>query len=86
MTAKKTSPMPKSYNPGEVEDKWYDYWEKNNMFHSTADPSLEPYSIVIPPPNITGMLTLGHVLNNSIQDIFIRYKNYSDISWEMLAT
>jgi valyl-tRNA synthetase len=74
MTAKKTSPMPKSYNPGEVEDKWYDYWEKNNMFHSTADPSLEPYSIVIPPPNITGMLTLGHVLNNSIQDIFIRYK------------
>src|SRR5271156_6340346 len=63
------SEIPKAYEPQSVEDRWYDFWQKQNCF--TADPkSPKPaYSIVIPPPNVTGVLTLGHVLNNTIQDI-----------------
>ncbi|HZW38541.1 MAG TPA: valine--tRNA ligase [Ignavibacteriaceae bacterium] len=66
--------IPKAYNPSEVEDKWYKYWLEQNIFHSEIDNSKEPYTIVIPPPNVTGILTLGHVLNNTIQDIYIRTK------------
>lgn len=68
------SEIPKAYNPGEVEDKWYQFWEENKLFGSKIDSDLEPYTIVIPPPNITGMLTMGHILNNTIQDVYIRYK------------
>ena len=66
------SEIPKAYEPQSVEDKWYDFWLKQNCF--TADPkSAKPaYSIVIPPPNVTGMLHMGHVLNNTIQDILAR--------------
>ena len=67
-----TSQLDKVYNPINIEDKWYQYWMDNNYFHSTPDPDKEPYTIVIPPPNVTGMLTMGHVLNNTIQDILIR--------------
>ncbi len=74
MQPKEFSDIPKAYNPKEVEDKWYQYWEKNNLFHSETDDSKTPYTIVIPPPNITGILHIGHVLNNSLQDIIIRYK------------
>lgn len=66
--------IPKAYNPIEVEDKWYSYWENNNLFHSEIDNDKTPYTIVIPPPNITGSLTMGHILNNTIQDILIRIK------------
>ncbi|OJU51622.1 MAG: valine--tRNA ligase [Bacteroidales bacterium 45-6] len=59
------------YNPSEVEDKWYAYWMKHNLFHSEPD-EREPYTIVIPPPNVTGILHMGHMLNNTIQDILIR--------------
>ena len=59
------------YNPIEVEDKWYEYWLENGFFHSTPD-EREPYSIVIPPPNVTGILHMGHMLNNTIQDILVR--------------
>ncbi|MCM1450522.1 MAG: valine--tRNA ligase [Clostridiales bacterium] len=59
------------YNPAEVEGKWYEYWEKNKLFHSEPD-AREPYTIVIPPPNVTGVLHMGHMLNNTIQDILIR--------------
>ncbi len=59
------------YNPAEVEDKWYSYWMKNDLFKSVPD-SREPYTIVIPPPNVTGVLHMGHMLNNTIQDILIR--------------
>lgn len=59
------------YNPAEVEDKWYEYWMKNNLFHSEPD-SREPFTVVIPPPNVTGVLHMGHMLNNSIQDILVR--------------
>ncbi|MBU2444323.1 MAG: valine--tRNA ligase [Bacteroidetes bacterium] len=64
----------KVYSPNEVEDKWYSYWEENNLFHAEVDHAKEPYTIVIPPPNITGSLTMGHILNNTLQDIFIRWK------------
>ncbi|MCQ2182140.1 MAG: valine--tRNA ligase [Bacteroidales bacterium] len=59
------------YNPSEVEDKWYAYWLNNKFFHSEPD-SREPYTIVIPPPNVTGILHMGHVLNNTLNDVLIR--------------
>ena len=59
------------YNPSEVEDKWYAYWLKNRCFHSEPD-QREPYTIVIPPPNVTGILHMGHVLNNTLNDVLIR--------------
>ena len=64
--------LDKTYRPNLVEDKWYEHWIEQDYF--TADPNSdkEPYTIVIPPPNVTGMLTVGHVLNNTIQDILIR--------------
>ena len=68
------SDIPKTYNPSEVEDKWYDYWLANNLFDSEIDQSKKPYTMVIPPPNVTGSLTMGHILNNAIQDILIRTK------------
>jgi len=74
MSDKKFSEIPKAYDPSEVEDKWYSYWLENNLFRSEVDKSKEPYTIVIPPPNVTGSLTMGHILNNTIQDILIRTK------------
>ena len=65
--------MIKAYEPAEVEAKWYPIWENSNYFHSDPNSGKTPYSIVIPPPNVTGILTLGHVLNNTLQDILIRY-------------
>ena len=65
--------MIKAYEPAEVEAKWYPIWENSNYFHSDPASDKKPYSIVIPPPNVTGILTLGHVLNNTLQDILIRY-------------
>ena len=59
------------YNHQKIEDKWYSYWIKNDYFSSKPD-KREPYTIVIPPPNITGVLHMGHMLNNTIQDILIR--------------
>ena len=63
--------LPAKYNPAEVEDKWYKYWMENKFFRSIPD-EREPYSIVIPPPNVTGVLHMGHMLNNTIQDVLIR--------------
>ncbi|REE82028.1 valyl-tRNA synthetase [Lutibacter oceani] len=59
------------YNPQDIEDKWYNYWMNNNYFYSTPNEK-EPYTIVIPPPNVTGVLHMGHMLNNTIQDVLIR--------------
>ncbi len=59
------------YTPQEIESKWYDYWIDNRLFHSEPD-SREPYTIVIPPPNVTGMLHMGHMLNNTLQDVLVR--------------
>ena len=60
------------YQPQLVEDKWYQYWTERGFFKSTPNPNKEPYSIVIPPPNVTGVLHMGHMLNNTIQDVLIR--------------
>ena len=64
--------LPKTYDPGAVEPKWYAHWEQSGAFRADPNSPKPPYSIVIPPPNITGILTLGHVLNNTIQDILVR--------------
>lgn len=61
-----------NYNPKESEEKWYQYWMENKFFHSEVDKSRTPYCIVIPPPNVTGVLHMGHMLNNTIQDALIR--------------
>ncbi|PIV96442.1 MAG: valine--tRNA ligase, partial [Flavobacteriaceae bacterium CG17_big_fil_post_rev_8_21_14_2_50_31_13] len=63
--------IPSKYDASQVESKWYQYWIENNYFHSTPD-EREPYTIVIPPPNVTGVLHMGHMLNNTIQDVLIR--------------
>jgi valyl-tRNA synthetase len=67
----------KVYSPKEIEDKWYQNWEKNGYFSATTDEEKPNYSIVIPPPNVTGILHMGHVLNNTIQDTLIRFKRMS---------
>ncbi|MCL6098123.1 MAG: class I tRNA ligase family protein, partial [Bacteroidetes bacterium] len=74
MHPKNLADIPKAYNPKDVEDKWYKYWYDHNLYHSEVDESKTPYAIVIPPPNITGILHIGHILNNTLQDIYIRYK------------
>lgn len=63
--------LPKTYSPADVEDKWYAYWLQQNYFHAEPD-NREPFTIVIPPPNVTGVLHMGHMLNNTIQDVLIR--------------
>tara|TARA_Y100000588_G_scaffold160479_1_gene174556 strand:+ start:5797 stop:8433 length:2637 start_codon:yes stop_codon:yes gene_type:complete len=67
-----TSQIDKTYNWDKLEDHWYQHWMENGYFKGDPDSDKEPYTIVIPPPNVTGMLTMGHVLNNTIQDVLIR--------------
>ena len=64
--------IPSKYDPKDLEDKWYDYWMQGGYFHSEVDPSRKPYTIVIPPPNVTGVLHMGHMMNNTIQDLLVR--------------
>ena len=66
--------LDKSYNPHQVEEKWYRYWMEHGYFRANKDSEQEAYSIVIPPPNVTGSLHIGHALNNTLQDILIRFK------------
>ncbi|MCB9757423.1 MAG: valine--tRNA ligase [Candidatus Omnitrophica bacterium] len=66
--------LPPRFNFTEVETKWCSYWEKHQTFHATPNPNKKPYTIVIPPPNVTGILHMGHGLNNTLQDIIARYK------------
>ena len=63
--------IPLKFNSKEIEDKWYSYWLKNKYFKSIPN-NRDPFTIVIPPPNVTGVLHMGHMLNNTIQDILIR--------------
>ena len=65
--------IPKVYDPQSFEKKWYQFWEENKFFHAEVDKSKKPYSMVIPPPNVTGQLHMGHALDNTLQDILIRY-------------
>jgi valyl-tRNA synthetase len=66
--------MEQVYNPGDVEARWYDVWERAGAFGPEVNPDGEPYTIVIPPPNVTGVLHMGHALDHSIQDVIIRRK------------
>jgi len=65
--------IPKRYDPGKIESRWYDFWMKKGYFGARAGSEKRPYCIVIPPPNITGSLHVGHALNNGLQDILIRF-------------
>ena len=66
------SEIPKTYEPAAIEERWYAQWLADGCFHADPQSAKPAYSIVIPPPNVTGVLTLGHVLNNTIQDILAR--------------
>ncbi|MBR4451446.1 MAG: valine--tRNA ligase [Clostridia bacterium] len=66
--------LAKQYDPKNVEDRIYDFWLQGKYFHAKVDPEKKPYSIVIPPPNITGQLHMGHALDNTLQDILIRWR------------
>lgn len=66
--------LPKAYDPKEAEEKWYAFWEAHRYFDGNVNVKKEPFAIVIPPPNVTGELHMGHALNNTLQDIIIRYK------------
>jgi len=72
--------LSKQYNPKDTEEKWYKAWEENNLFSVKVSAEKTPYCIVIPPPNVTGILHMGHALNNTIQDILIRYKRMKGFS------
>ena len=69
--------MPKAYDHASVEQAWYEKWERNGYFHAAPNPNKTPYTIVIPPPNITGKLHMGHAMDNTLQDTLIRYKRMS---------
>lgn len=71
--------LEKTYNPKEIETRWYEIWEKSGYFAPKVDASKKPYVIVIPPPNVTGILHMGHALNNTIQDILVRWHRMRQI-------
>ncbi len=73
-TKESSHDLPKAYEFSAVEKKWYEYWEKHKKFHATMDDGKPSFSIVIPPPNVTGVLHVGHALNNTLQDVLVRYK------------
>lgn len=75
--------LEKNYNPKAVESHWYANWQKHKYYESEITTAKIPYSILMPPPNVTGMLTMGHVLNNTIQDIYIRWNRLrgKDSQW-----
>lgn len=66
--------LPKAYDPKSVDEKWYHFWEEGNFFHADKNSSKDPYCIVMPPPNVTGILHMGHALVSTLQDILIRWK------------
>ena len=76
--------IPKGYEPKDVEDRWYTYWEENHLFKAEPKSDKEPYCIVIPPPNVTGSLHMGHALNNTLQDILCRFKRMKgyNVLWQ----
>ena len=72
--------LAKTYDPKGIEDRLYQKWEDNKYFHAEVDRSKKPFTIVMPPPNITGQLHMGHALDNTMQDILIRYKRMQGYS------
>ncbi len=76
--------LTKGYEPGDVEERWYTFWEENGLFQPELGSDREPFCIVIPPPNVTGFLHMGHALNNTLQDILCRYKRMQgfNVLWQ----
>ncbi len=76
--------LPKGYEPHDVEAKWYKFWTDNGLFHADETSPKTPFSIVIPPPNVTGVLHMGHALNNTLQDILVRWKSMEgyEVLWQ----
>ena len=72
--------LAKVYDPKSVEDRTYAFWQEGNFFHAKVDPEKEPYTIVIPPPNITGQLHMGHALDETLQDVLIRWRRMQGYS------
>ena len=72
--------MPSAYDPSKVEGRWYRFWEERGYFHDRPDPSRTPFSMVIPPPNVTGSLHMGHALNNSLQDFITRRRRMQGLA------
>ncbi|MBM2813400.1 MAG: valS [Ignavibacteria bacterium] len=75
--------FPKTYSPSSSESKWYAIWQKNEIYRASNNSDKKPYSILMPPPNVTGILHFGHVLNNTIQDLYIRRKRMQgyEVCW-----
>src|SRR5438309_3881232 len=69
-----TQDLPKQYDPKDAQERWYDFWVEHGYFHADPATSKPAYCIVIPPPNVTGALHLGHALNNTLQDVLIRWR------------
>ena len=72
--------LPKTYNPSDTEKKIYQNWEKDGCFRAEPDSKKKPYSIAMPPPNVTGQLHMGHAVDNTLQDILIRFKRMQGYS------
>ena len=72
--------LPKVYDPHSVESRIYDFWEKGGWFRAVRDEKKKPFSIVMPPPNVTGQLHMGHALDATLQDILTRYKRMQGYS------
>ncbi|MEX1146778.1 MAG: valine--tRNA ligase [Sphingomonadales bacterium] len=74
----------KTYNPADIEPKWYEHWEQAGAFRAGQRPDAEPYSIVLPPPNVTGSLHIGHALDHTLQDVLIRFERLrgKDVLWQ----
>jgi valyl-tRNA synthetase len=76
--------LPKQYDPQEAQGRWTAFWEERGYNHSRPDPDRQPYTIVIPPPNVTGALHMGHALNNTLQDVLIRWRRMQGFNAEWL--
>src|SRR5690606_26087249 len=76
--------LEKTYDPKAIEGKWYQHWETSGAFDSGKRPDAEPFSIVLPPPNVTGSLHIGHALDHTLQDILIRFERLrgKDVLWQ----
>src|SRR5262245_5568133 len=76
--------LPKQFDPREAQEKWLTFWSERGYFHSRPDPNRKPYTIVIPPPNVTGALHMGHALNNTLQDVLIRWRRMQGFNAEWM--
>ena len=72
--------LPKTYEPRDVEDRLYKFWVDNGYFHAERDPDKKPFTIVMPPPNVTGQLHMGHAMDAAMQDVLIRFKRMQGYS------